>query len=1080
MSVHSISSGPLSAAFFALLLVCSPFAQAKYSAGSDQIGRFESRFGYRLDLRASDWRHWQNAEQDIWYPDLAGELGGHSVFVSVPACYPQGLPADDALSFALLRTLGLNYPDSGYRQLGAVEVDGQAGELLGYTRQLDNGTKLNYRLYLFKRQHCAQLLALWSSRDDDKALDFMAQGLLAQLEFSAVPNASNSPHSNSAQAWFHNSAGLYFHQAENFLAALESFRHAALIDPSDLTYITNAASVYNRLAQYQAGLNFLDQPALAQQDAPVLSTWRGWYQFKQQNFAAAAQSYKKAFDQKVYAEQTPSEDDLIAYASSLLYLNEPESAQQLLAQHVQERPSVELVRTQAKIAAAQQDYQAALAILDAGAEQHPRALGLALERMDVLGAMRRYEEIIELCQSMIRSGNASAVIYHYLGDAQYQLERYLQAKESFEIALQLAPNDVTIAEYLRFTDAQLGKGDSSSISVEIEPVEWPELAVPDEVTGAEDYDSHYLQYLVAYHFDPKRPLKTTRAQIIKVRDQAGVRRFSTLFAEFNPLSEKLYVNRLLVRDAKGRLVSELERSNLYIGNSEDYDQATFGKVVRAPVAGLAPGYTIEFVYTTEKLSVDESFPFERLYLSGSRPIGVSALYLEGELDSLLHNQSNARAPKRGRNSLFWVAENPPISQREPMQVDPAEYLASVALVSKDKWRAAGEDYRDRVADLINAESPELKPLVEQLTGSLPHRDEAARIAALASYVQSTLTYKALEFGVRGYTPNTPTQILADRFGDCKDHSVLLWRLLRAADIPAELALANLSGPVDPELPSIDQFDHMVVYLPKFRGGAFIDATNKDLNLLGYTPSSLGGSWTLTLGENPDLVKVPEHSASEIRVQRHVALQPEGDLMIDEQVRLSAYFGSSLRAHFKDIESRERLNWAQRFLGANGEQVLVQSLLIDNVFEPNEDLVINLRYRLTPLSWIAQSSAILDPSYWERYYLSANLVHERQTDFEVAYPLIFDTRVSYSAPHLEQTDWQLARDVQEQSEFGKFESEWRTEGARPERRFRYEMTAGRYSADAYARFQNFSAQALEALQQPVRLIDAPLTLDAAHR
>ncbi len=1059
----------------AVLLVSSPVSQAKYAAGSEQIGRFESKFGYSLDLRSSDWSHWQNADQNIWHPDLAGERGGHSVFASVPVCYPQGLPGEDALNYALLRTLGLNYPDAGYRELGSVEVDGQTAEQLGYIRQLENGNRLSYRLYLFKRQPCAQILAVWTSRDDEQALEAMARELLTSLDFSALPEASEALLPAASQAWFHNSAGLYFHQAENFLAALESFKRAALIDPKDLTYITNATSVYNRLGQYQAGLEFLDQPEIAQQDAPVLWGWRGWYHFKLQNFAAAAQSYQKAFD-----EQTPSEDDLIAYARSLLYLNDLEAAEQLLVQHMPKRPGVDLIRTQAKIATAQQDYQTALDILDAGAEHHPRALGLALERMDILGALRRYDEIIELSQSLIESGNASAVLYHYLGDAQYQLERYLQAKASFEKALQLAPNDATIAEYLRFADAQLGKGDSSSISVEIEPVDWPELAIPSEVTGAEDYDSHYLQYLVAYHFDPTKPLKTTRAQIIKVRDQAGVRRFSTLFAEFNPLSEKLYVNRLVVRDAQGRLVSELERSNLYIGNSEDYDQATFGKVVRAPVAGLAPGYTIEFVYTTEKLSVDERFPFERFYLSGSRPIGVSALYLEGELENLLHNQSNAQAPKRGADSLFWMAHNPPVAQSEPMQVDPAEYLASVALVSKDQWRAAGEDYRDRVADLINAESPELKPLVEQLIGSLPSRDQAARIAALAGYVQSTLTYKALEFGVRGYTPNTPTQILADRFGDCKDHSVLLWRLLRAADIPAELALANLSGPVDPELPSIDQFDHMVVYLPKFRGGSFIDATNKDINLLSYTPSSLGGSWTLTLGEKPDLVKVPEHSPSEIKVQRQVELQPDGDLLIDEEVRLSAYFGSGLRAHFKDIESRERLNWAQRFLGAEGERVRVETLAIDNVFEPAEDLVIRMRYRLTPLSWIAESSAILDPSYWERYYLSAHLVHERQTDFEVAYPLVFDTRVSYSAPHLEQTAWQLARDTKKQSEFGKFESEWRTQGARPERRFRYEMPAGRYTAADYARFQTFSAQALEVLQQPVRLLEEPQPLDSARR
>src|SRR5690606_36397542 len=135
-------------------------------------------------------------------------------------------------------------------------------------------------------------------------------------------------------------------------------------------------------------------------------------------------------------------------------------------------------------------------------------------------------------------------------DAEYKLEYYLQARGSFEQVLLLSPGDATVAEYLRFTQARLGMGDSSSISTEIAPVEWPELALPEKVAGVEEYDSYYQMQVAAYRFDPAKPLKATQARIIKVRDRAGVRRFNTLMAKFNPLNEKLYVNRLLVRDAQ--------------------------------------------------------------------------------------------------------------------------------------------------------------------------------------------------------------------------------------------------------------------------------------------------------------------------------------------------------------------------------------------------------------------------------------------------------------------------------------------------------------------------------------------------
>jgi len=56
--------------------------------------------------------------------------------------------------------------------------------------------------------------------------------------------------------------------------------------------------------------------------------------------------------------------------------------------------------------------------------------------------------------------------------------------------------------------------------------------------------------------------------------------------------------------------------------------------------------------------------------------------------------------------------------------------------------------------------------------------------------------------------------LARRFGDCKDQSALLVKLLRTAGHPAHLALLRTGSAedVDPELPGLGSFDHAIVYV----------------------------------------------------------------------------------------------------------------------------------------------------------------------------------------------------------------------------------------------------------------------------
>ena len=75
-------------------------------------------------------------------------------------------------------------------------------------------------------------------------------------------------------------------------------------------------------------------------------------------------------------------------------------------------------------------------------------------------------------------------------------------------------------------------------------------------------------------------------------------------------------------------------------------------------------------------------------------------------------------------------------------------------------------------------------------------------------------YTGIEFGNGAIVPRTPREILARRFGDCKDQAALLVAMLRAAGLQADVALLSAGTGIDvvPELPGLGGFNHAIVRL----------------------------------------------------------------------------------------------------------------------------------------------------------------------------------------------------------------------------------------------------------------------------
>jgi hypothetical protein len=238
-----------------------------------------------------------------------------------------------------------------------------------------------------------------------------------------------------------------------------------------------------------------------------------------------------------------------------------------------------------------------------------------------------------------------------------------------------------------------------------------------------------------------------------------------------------------------------------------------------------------------------------------------------------------------------------------------------------------------------------------------------------------------------------------RGDDCKDHAVLLQQLLKCADIPANITLISSEDPVQVDLPSMDQFNHMIVEIPLKNGERFIDCTDKASDLACIPPLGLAGQQALVLNpDHPHLVKLPDYStnASSIEVHQHVYFQGTNDLALDETLSLTGVHASYLREYLLGISPTYRQESLQRDMGLS--DAVMSKCEITSLENPRQPLQINCslifknQFHSTQNGYVGTLSGGL-----ERFYMTATPVNNRVTPFEITVPLQIHCQIVFDLP-----------------------------------------------------------------------------------
>ena len=185
---------------------------------------------------------------------------------------------------------------------------------------------------------------------------------------------------------------------------------------------------------------------------------------------------------------------------------------------------------------------------------------------------------------------------------------------------------------------------------------------------------------------------------------------------------------------------------------------------------------------------------------------------------------------------------------------------------------------------------ELIELVEELTAD--KENELEKVRAIYYWTQENVKYIAFEYALGGFVPREANEVFYKKYGDCKDNSNLLLKMLDIAGIKGNLTwIGTRSIPYsydDVPTPSVD--NHMILYY-EFKGESyFLDATGR-FNPIEIPAAFIQGKEALvSIGRDSFMIKkVPIVNSSKNLHKDHTILELE-DLKLKGQSKteLSGY------------------------------------------------------------------------------------------------------------------------------------------------------------------------------------------------
>ena len=303
---------------------------------------------------------------------------------------------------------------------------------------------------------------------------------------------------------------------------------------------------------------------------------------------------------------------------------------------------------------------------------------------------------------------------------------------------------------------------------------------------------------------------------VKITDNVGIQSASNINITYDPTYQNLSIHSVkIIRDHKSidKLYSSDFQTLRKESNSENYiydgSLSSFTNLSDVRTNDIVEySYTIKGFNPIHKnkyssfFSIETSEPIGRVFFKFISKSPLNIKYFKTDLR--FHNTQKG-------NDFVYILSQKNIQAHEYEDQTPIWYISSGMInVSNYKNWEDVVNWGIGVFKVANKIASDLKKKINTIDSE--NRTQGEKINAALKFVQNEIRYLGLESGIGAYKPFSPNKVFKQRYGDCKDKSLLLITMLNEMNIEAYPVLVNtyFKETIKDLLPGPQNFNHCVV------------------------------------------------------------------------------------------------------------------------------------------------------------------------------------------------------------------------------------------------------------------------------
>jgi Domain of Unknown Function with PDB structure (DUF3857) len=319
---------------------------------------------------------------------------------------------------------------------------------------------------------------------------------------------------------------------------------------------------------------------------------------------------------------------------------------------------------------------------------------------------------------------------------------------------------------------------------------------------------------------------------VRINTELGTRQFARLSFDYNRAFETVEIPLARITHASGGTADilpsavsdkvnpavadatayeDVRRKTVRILGLQPTDQLEY-RVITTTKAPLAPDFYLFHTFAKDAIVTEEKFELD-LPASGSVQLRVNPSTPPKE-ESRSGEARDARIIRRWE--YRWASPDSKVSDsaKQSQSTEP-----DVALTTFTSWNQLSARLAEKFSSSEQI-SPEVMAKSADLTKGLSAPDE--KIQALYDFVSLKIATLALPMEATGFCARLPAEIISSGYATEQDKMLLFTALIRAAKLPAIVAVAGAPDNAESLLPRPSMFTHVLAWSGKDGPGFWLD------------------------------------------------------------------------------------------------------------------------------------------------------------------------------------------------------------------------------------------------------------------